>query len=64
MYYSDDDTKTNLLSNDEIATLKGYTDFSEVVLNNTVQLDLSSYYQPGRNFTFEVTYQKNNYRNK
>ena len=63
MYYSDDDTKTNLLSNDEIATLKGYTDFSEVVLNNTVQLDLSSYYQPGRNFTFEVTYQKNNYRN-
>lgn len=63
MYYSDDDTKTNLLTADEIAMFKGYDNISDVVRLSEQGIDLSDRYDAGRNFTFEVTYQRNNYRN-
>lgn len=63
MYYSDDDTKTNLLTNDETEMFKSYSSFSDLVRPGEQQIDLSSRYVAGRNFTFEVTYQRNNYRN-
>ena len=63
MYYSDDDSKTNLLTTDEITMFKGYNNISDIVRINEQEIDLSTRYQAGRNFTFEVTYQKNAFRN-